>query len=245
VLVAYAKALADSNGNRLGGRPMELLDTVLEIEPGNPNGLWLRGMAAFQANDFQGALARWEPLLARLDPAGQDAAQVKGAMDEARTRAGSAAPGAKPAQAESATAPSTEAPDPGTAVPQAAPVATQAPAPQAAGLTVTVAIDPALAAQVPKDATVFIYAKAVAGPPMPLAAQRVPAAKLPITLTLDDSLAMMPEMRISAFPQVTVGARISRTGQAMPQSGDLEGEVSPIASGQVEPVKVTISRVRP
>jgi cytochrome c-type biogenesis protein CcmH len=258
VLVAYAKALADSNGNRLGGRPMELLDTVLEIEPGNPNGLWLRGMAAFQANDFQGALARWEPLLARLDPAGQDAAQVKGAMDEARTRAGSAAPEAKPAPAASATAPSTEAPAPATAVPHAAPVAAQAPAagaaagqapaPQAApaaGLTVAVAIDPALAAQVPKDATVFIYAKAVAGPPMPLAAQRVPAAKLPITLTLDDSLAMMPEMRISAFPQVTVGARISRTGQAMPQSGDLEGEVSPIASGQVEPVKVTISRVRP
>ena len=118
-------------------------------------------------------------------------------------------------------------------------------APAAAGITVTVALDPALAAQAPQDATVFIYAKAVAGPPMPLAAQRVRVSDLPITLTLDDSMAMMPQMRLSAFPQVTVGARISRSGQGMPQSGDVEGEVSPVASSETDPVTVTIGRVRP
>jgi cytochrome c-type biogenesis protein CcmH len=110
---------------------------------------------------------------------------------------------------------------------------------------VSIALDPALAAQTRPEATVFVYAKAVAGPPMPLAAQRIRVAELPVTLTLDDTMAMMPQMRLSAFPQVTVGARISRTGQAMPQPGDLEGEVSPVASDQAETVAVTIARVRP
>jgi cytochrome c-type biogenesis protein CcmH len=110
---------------------------------------------------------------------------------------------------------------------------------------VSIALDPALAAQTPPEATVFVYAKAVSGPPMPLAAQRIRVAELPVTLTLDDTMAMMPQMRLSAFPQVTVGARISRTGQAMPQPGDLEGEVSPVASNQAETVAVTIARVRP
>jgi cytochrome c-type biogenesis protein CcmH len=260
VLLAYAEALAETNGRQLAGRPVELLDTLMDVEPANPNGLWLRGMAAFQASDYPGALARWEPLLALLDPAGSDATQVTKLMDEARSRAGTATGAAGPGGAGAAPTQVTEAAPPATAqpvapaladapTPVASPVKAATPAPQAAApaakLTVTVALDPSLAAQAPRDASVFIYAKAVAGPPMPLAAQRVQVADLPVTLTLDDAMAMMPQMRLSAFPQVTVGARISRGGQAMPQSGDLEGEVSPVASNQAEPVSVTISRVRP
>ena len=259
VLLAFAEALAAANGRQLGGRPVQLLDTLLEVKPADPNGLWLRGMAAFQARDYPGALARWEPLLALLDPAGSDAAEVSKMMDQARSRAGMATAAAEPAGSEAALTPVSEAP-PATAQP-AAPAQADAPAPAAspvqaatsasqtapagAKITVNVALDPALATQTTADAAVFIYAKAVAGPPMPLAAQRVRVADLPVTLTLDDAMAMMPQMRLSAFPQVTVGARISRGGQAMPQSGDLEGEVSPVASNQAEPVSVTISRVRP
>jgi len=256
VLLAYVETLTETNGRQLAGRPTELLDTLLEIEPGNPNGLWLRGMAAFQADDYAGAIARWEPLLPLLEPGGSDAAEVSKALGEARSRAG-----LTPVAAALASTGAGPGPDAGAAVhpqvaaqgeagPSAAPPAKAGgsvpqTAAAAAKLTVTVALDPTLAAQAPRDATVFIYAKAVAGPPMPLAAKRVQVAELPITVTLDDSMAMMPQMRLSAFPQVTVGARISRSGQAMPQSGDLEGEVTPVASGQAEPVTVTISRVRP
>jgi cytochrome c-type biogenesis protein CcmH len=244
VLLAYAEALAAANGRQLAGRPVQVLDTLLEVEPANPNGLWLRGMAAFQTGDYPGALSRWEPLLALLDPNGSDATEVTKLMDEARSRAGMAPAAAGPAGANAVPAQVAETTPAPT--PVAAPVKAATPAPQtAAKLTVTVALDPALAAQAPRDASVFVYAKAVAGPPMPLAAQRVRVADLPVTLTLDDAMAMMPQMRLSAFPQVTVGARISRGGQAMPQSGDLEGEVSPVASSQAEPVSVTISRVRP
>jgi cytochrome c-type biogenesis protein CcmH len=278
VLVALAEALAQANDNQLAGRPVELLDTVLAVEPANPSGLWLRGMAAFQAGDFRGALSRWEPLMAVLDPNGRDAEELSGIMELARGKAAAAA-GPATAPAPSAPAPlsapvsppmSAQAPGPAPVqapapepvpVPTApAPVATavqlaptpaqapppaQAPATRPAGLTVSVALDPALVAQTAPDATVFVYAKAVSGPPMPLAAQRIRVGELPVTLTLDDTMAMMPQMRLSAFPQVTVGARISRTGQAMPQRGDLEGEVSPVASNQAETVAVTIARVRP
>jgi cytochrome c-type biogenesis protein CcmH len=254
VLLAYAQALAEANDSQITGRPVELLDTLLAIEPGNLNGLWLRGMAAFQGGDFPGALTRWEPLLAALDPAGPDARELTGLMEIARTKAGlTGAGGSVAGQRDSAPAPTATATAlqapvaaaPVQPAPKVAPQQAQAPAARPAGLTVSVALDPALAPQTTPETIVFIYAKAVSGPPMPLAAQKVRVADLPVTLTLDDSMAMMPQMRLSAFPQVTVGARISRSGQAMPQSGDLEGEVSPIASGQAEPVAVTIGRVRP
>ena len=251
VLLTYAELLAESNGQQFSGKPAAMLDTLLEVEPNNPNGLWLRGLAAFQTDDFPGALARWEPLLPLLEPGSQDATEIAGLIDEARSRSGQApnqAPLDKPMAAQEPTpAPAAAPAAPATPqVPvQAAPQPVAASAPAAAGITVTVALDPALATQAPQDATVFIYAKAVAGPPMPLAAQRVRVSDLPITLTLDDSMAMMPQMRLSNFDQVVVGARISRSGNATPQSGDLQGEVKPVTPGQAETVAVVIDSVRP
>jgi len=93
--------------------------------------------------------------------------------------------------------------------------------------------------------SLFIYAKAASGPPMPLAVKRLKVADLPLTVTLDDSLAMTPEMTLSKFSSVIVGARISASGQASPQSGDLEGETGPIAPADHPSVKVLIDRIRP
>ena len=265
VLLAYAEALVQANDSQITGRPVQLLDALLVVDPGNLNGLWLRGMAAFQVADYPGALSRWEPLLAALDPAGPDAKELSGLMETARSKAGAVAAGGPiagkpvPAPIPAPTPGPTQAPaapvaeqvaaapvqPPAQTAPNAPPQQAQARVPQPARLTVSVALDSALADQTTPDATVFIYAKAVAGPPMPLAAHKVRVAELPVTLTLDDSMAMMPQMRLSAFPQVTVGARISRTGQAMPQRGDLEGEVSPVASNEAGTVAVTIARVRP
>jgi cytochrome c-type biogenesis protein CcmH len=80
---------------------------------------------------------------------------------------------------------------------------------------------------------------------MPLAAVSREARELPVQLTLDDSMAMMPQMKLSAFPQVLVGARVSKSGSATPQSGDLQGEVSPVEPGRAEVVRVVIDSVRP
>ena len=91
-----------------------------------------------------------------------------------------------------------------------------------------VSLSPTLASKVAPDDTVFIFARAADGPRMPLAILRRKASELPINFTLDDSTAMSPEMKLSKFTQVVVGARISRSGNAMPQSGDLTGQVGPL-----------------
>ncbi|MEJ2453235.1 MAG: hypothetical protein P8103_03645 [Candidatus Thiodiazotropha sp.] len=108
-----------------------------------------------------------------------------------------------------------------------------------------VALSAEMAQKAKPDDLVFIYAKAVSGPPMPLAAARKQVRDLPLTIRLDDSMAMMPQMRISKFEQVVVGARISLSGNPMAQSGDLEGEVRPVTPGQSETVNVVINSVHP
>jgi cytochrome c-type biogenesis protein CcmH len=113
------------------------------------------------------------------------------------------------------------------------------------GIEVEVSLAPELAAQVAPEDTLFVFARAAQGSPMPLAVQRRQVKDLPLKLRLDDSMALQPQLRLSAFPQVLVGARISKAGSATPQSGDLQGEVAPVASGQPGTVKVKIDTVRP
>jgi len=118
------------------------------------------------------------------------------------------------------------------------------PAVPAAKVSGRVELSASLRAKASPEDTVFIFARAASGPRMPLAILRKQVKDLPTEFTLDDSMAMAPGMQLSAFPQVIVGARVSKSGGAMPVSGDLEGasaEVKPGASG----VTVVIDRVVP
>jgi cytochrome c-type biogenesis protein CcmH len=153
-------------------------------------------------------------------------------------------PVATPPQASQAMPPTAPAAAP-VATPPAQPVAPATPTPVATSpantapntatntqaVTVTIDVADSVKAQVSPEQTVFIYAKAVQGPPMPLAAARKQVKDLPLTIVLDDSMAMMPQMKISAFPQVKVGARISLSGQPAAQKGDWYQELSPINLG--------------
>jgi len=85
-------------------------------------------------------------------------------------------------------------------------------------------------APAPQD-TVFVFARAVDGPKMPLAILRVQVKDLPVNFSLDDSMAMSPQMKLSNFPEVIIVARISKTGSAVPQAGDLEGSSGPVKLG--------------
>lgn len=171
--------------------------------------------------------------------------------------AGSAATG----EAPGATAPQTAQPDAGGVsdqLAQAQPPAGSDPATAAGepsadaaaesdaapGLEVSVSLAPELAGRMSPGTMVFVFARAAAGPPMPLAVQQLSLADLPATVRLDDSMAMMPQMRLSAFPQVVVGARVSPSGQARPQPGDLEGSTGPVSSADAGAVSVVIDRVR-
>ena len=106
-----------------------------------------------------------------------------------------------------------------------------APPPAPPAITGTVALAPALQAKVAPGDTVFIFVRAVGGPPMPLAVSRKKAGELPLRFALDDSMAMVPGTRLSAFPSLVVGARISKSGLATPAAGDLEGQSAPVKPG--------------
>ena len=100
----------------------------------------------------------------------------------------------------------------------------------------------AMAAQASPNDTVFIFARAAEGPRMPLAILRKQVKDLPLEFKLDDSLAMSPAMKLSSFPKVIVGARVSKSGEAMPQKGDLTGTSAPVSTGS-SGLKIEINQV--
>ena len=122
----------------------------------------------------------------------------------------------------------------------------QAPAPATtAAITVNVALAPELLEKISDDDIVFIYAKAQQGPPMPVAVARHNVSELPIQVMLTDSMAMMPQMTLSTTKDVFVGARISKTGQAIAQSGDLQAKEMPMNIASTKPVSLLINQIKP
>jgi len=107
-------------------------------------------------------------------------------------------------------------------------------------IKVVVTLSPALAGKTAPGDTVFIFARAAQGPKMPLAIVRKQVKDLPITVTLDDSMAMVPDMTMSSFPQLVIGARVSKSGDAIAKPGDLEGYTLPLNAGATGPVEVVI-----
>lgn len=113
------------------------------------------------------------------------------------------------------------------------------------GLRLEVTLDPALAEGLPPETVVYVLAKAVSGPPMPLAVTRIPLSALPETVTLDDSMAMAPQLKLSSVKEVMVTARISRSGDAVAKAGDLEGSLGPVATQGTGTLTLRIDRVVP
>ena len=115
----------------------------------------------------------------------------------------------------------------------------------AAGLTIDVDIDAALRAKLDSATAVFVYAKAMQGPPMPLAVKRLSLADLPVRLQLSDADAMMPTMKLSSFDQVIVGARVSLSGNPVAQSGDYYTEMDSVDSNNPPPsISLLIDKIK-
>ncbi len=239
VLVRYADALAMVNGGRLVGEPAQLVEQALSVDPNNTQGLWMAGMAARQQNDLRTALAHWRKLEPALADKPDNLAELRRQIADVEQRLGGQA-GAGPEAVASAPATAVQRP------PNAAPAATAPPGTGgAASITVRVSVNEALQQNIAPTDLVYIFARALKGPPMPVAVVRTQAGELPVTVTLDDTSAVMPTMKLSKFDEVMVGARISKSGTANPQSGDLKGEVAPVRTSGDEPVSLTISQVVP
>lgn len=230
VLTDYADALAMAGNQSLEGKPLELLQKALSIDPNNQKALWLIGTALFERGDFAGAIEHWSHLLDQLPPGSEDADVMRANIKEAesyrqRQLAGEFGP-VPPQQS----------------LPEVQAETQTATAP--ARISGRVSLAAGLRDKLSPDATLFVFARAVNGPPMPLAIVRARAGELPLEFNLDESMAMMPSMSLANFNQVVVGARISESGNAMPQSGDLQGMTEAVAVG-TDGLEIVIDSVVP
>jgi cytochrome c-type biogenesis protein CcmH len=224
LLADYADTLAVQNDRQLNGEPLKLVERALKIEPGNLKALALAGTAAFDRKDFAGAVKYWEQLKQGVPADSTYLGQVQAGIDEAR-QLGKLPPSAKaPVTAPDAAGGNASIFAPGSTV------------------SGRVTLAKALAGQAGPDDTVFVFARAAEGSRMPLAILRKQVKDLPFDFQLDDSMAMSPAAKLSGAPSVIVGARVSKTGEAMPQNGDLTGQSAPVAPGATG-LKIEIGEV--
>ena len=222
LLADYADAVAATKGTANDPQSRALVERALALDPDYPKALALAGTALYDRGDYAGAVARWQKIAVKLPPESELARQVQASIAEARERA--TVSGASIPAAATAT------------------VTTTAVAPSTAALTGNVTLDAALAAKASPGDTVFVFARAAGGGRMPLAVQRAKVADLPLAFRLDDGMAMAPGATLSGAKEVIVGARVSKSGNAIPQAGDLSGEVAPVAPS-ASGVAIRIDRI--
>ena len=250
LLAEVAELLVQKN-NGFDARSRELIQKALRLEPDNMLALFLGGGEAFGAGRYAAAAEYWGRLLPRLEPDSEDARMVESSLAMARERSagGGRVAAAKPAPGRGDVLP-------GTAVPQdevhrgvAKPAADVSPAKPAANaaassLSGRVELAAALKGKAGPDDVVFVFARAVDGPRMPLAAKRARVADLPLDFVLDDSQAVMPGANLSSAQQVRVEVRISKSGTATPAAGDLTGKSEAVKPG-AKGLRVVIDRIEP
>lgn len=246
LLADLADAVGMASNKRLAGEPARLVQQALDLDPRHVKALALAGSVSFEAKDFASARRHWGQLLAVLPAGAPMARSVQANLAEvAQMEVGgpvAAGPGGSGAGGGGGgTGGSGGSAGGGAALAAAA-------APAAAGTASAVSgqvvLSPALASRVAAGDTLFIFARASQGPRMPLAILRRPADGQPADFTLDDAMAMAPSLKLSGFAQVVVGARISRSGNATPQPGDLVGQSEPVAPG-AQGLRIVIDRVQP
>lgn len=218
LLAEFAEMLVQKN-NGFDDRTRDLIGKALKLEPNNMLALFLGGGDAFAGGRHAEAVALWERLLPQLEPGGEDARMVEANIARARERSGVA-----------------KAPA-GSRGPAKAPPAGKA-------VSGRVELAPALKDKANPDDVVFIFARAIDGPRMPLAAQRARVADLPMDFMLDDRQAVMPEATISSAQQIRVEVRVSKSGKATPGKGDLTGKSGPVKPG-AKGLRIVIDQVDP
>ena len=209
LLGQWAQAQYFADGKKWSDKIQALTDEALKADPKEVTSLGLLGIAAFEGERYQQAIDYWNRLLAQLPPDDKSRAALQGGIERAAERLKASG---------------------GTVA--------EATAPKAALLKVSVDLASELKGKVQPGDSVFIFARATSGPPAPLAAKRLTVADLPVTVELGDADAMMPQLKLSNFPEVQLVARVSRAGQ--PTAGEWVGRSGPLPSSTSAPQKLTI-----
>ncbi|VVN64916.1 hypothetical protein PS718_00029 [Pseudomonas fluorescens] len=211
LLGQWAQAQYFADGKKWSDKIQALTDEALKADPKEVTSLGLLGIAAFEGERYQQAIDYWNRLLAQLPPDDKSRAALQGGIERAAERLKASG---------------------GTVA--------EATAPKAALLKVSVELASELKGKVQPGDSVFIFVRATSGPPAPLAAKRLTVADLPVTVELGDADAMMPQLKLSNFPEVQLVARVSRAGK--PTAGEWVGRSGPLPSSTTAPQKLTIDR---
>ena len=199
VMLRYADALTMLSGGRLSGKPFDLIKRAVAIKPDDPTGLWLIGMGYEEQGEYRKAISYWNLLLPLLKD-NKSIDEVNNLIRSAKSEAGISI-------TDNSTQPV---------------VKTKKKA--VTSLRVKVSLDQSMLKNVSMDDVVFIFAKAISGPPMPLAVVRKQVKDLPLEVVLDDSMAMIPSMTLSSFNKVKITARVSKSGKPLLQKGDIHSK---------------------
>ena len=219
LLADYADALAVVNGHQLTGKPEALVNQALKLDPHHVKALMLAATAAFNRKGYKQAINYWERLQQDLPTDSEMLPEVKASLTEARALSG-----------EKVSAQQLVGND------QQVPIV--------AGISGTVRISPKLTGKLDPSSTVFIFARATQGQPMPLAIVRTTVNNLPYAYHLDDSTALIPTHKLSQADKVVLVARISKTGDAKQQAGDLQGMTAAIKPNG-KSIDIEINQVLP
>ncbi|OZY36899.1 c-type cytochrome biogenesis protein CcmI [Pseudomonas lundensis] len=200
LLGQWAQAQYFADNKQWSDKTQALTDEALKADPKEVTSLGLLGIAAFETKRYQEAIGYWQRLMNELPEGDASRAALEGGIQKAREQLQ-----ANGERVETAPVAATEA-----------------------SIKVSVDLADAVKARVLPTDSVFIFARVVTGPPAPLAVKRVTVADLPITVELGDRDAMMPQLKLSNFPEVQLVARVSRAGQ--PTAGEWAGRSQPLSS---------------
>jgi len=198
LLADYADVLAANANGSFVGKPLQLINQALKLDPNNLMALWLSGTVSYNSGNYKAAVKTWEKLVNQMPPDTDDARAIQGSIAEARFKGGLA---------------------------PSAPVTSSAKV-----ISGTIELSADLKSKMKPGDTVLVIARKP-GERMPVAVLRVPAADFPMSFVLNDALAMNPSAPLSQLSEASIEVRISKTGMAKPEVGDLISSAKTIKVG--------------
>ena len=210
LLADYADVLASNANGSFVGKPSQLINQALKLDPNNMMALWLSGTASYNAKNYKAAVQSWEKLAQQLPPNTDEARAIQGSIAEARSKGG---------------------------------LTTSAPvAPTGKGISGKIELSADLKSKIKPGDIVMVIARKP-GERMPVAVLKASATDFPMGFILNDSLAMNPSAPLSQLSEASVEVRISKTGMAKPEAGDLISSVQTIKVGTTN-VRLLVDQVR-
>jgi len=224
LLADYADTLAANAHGSFVGKPLQLINQALKLDPDNLMALWLSGTASYNANNYKAAVQTWERLAKQIPPDSDEGRAIQGSIAEARAKGGLAASAPASAPTPSSTSASTPTASSGKEI------------------SGKIELSAGLKSKINSGDIVMVIARKP-GERMPVAVLRVPASNFPMNFTLNDSLAMNPNALLSQLNEASVEVRISKTGMAKPEPGDLISTVQTIQVGTKD-IRLLVDQVR-